>query len=290
MDHSNSSTSVCQPCLTPWRMPQPFESQLDVLDKLYPLKVLNSLTRTKVRFIPKNPGRVLWYQCGPTVYADSHLGHAKTYMHLDIIRRIAEEYLNYNIVVCQNVTDIDDKIIKRSHEVQTPFTQFAAKYETEFLEDMNKLGVKMPNLMTRVSEYVTEIINYCQTLIDRGIGYESNGSVYFDTSAFEKKGHKYGKLMPEQIGNDELLAEGEGALSVGASDKRNPTDFVLWKKTKIHEDGMIEPSWQSPWGPGRPGWHIECSVMSHFAMNSYGEGYLDVHAGGIDLKFPHHEN
>jgi cysteinyl-tRNA synthetase len=136
-----------------------------------------------------------------------------------------------------------------------------------------------------------EIIQYIVTLEEKGFAYKSNGSVYFDTAAFEKAGHKYGKLCPEQIGNSELLAEGEGALAADAnSDKRNVSDFALWKKTKDHTDGMVEPYWESPWGKGRPGWHIECSAMSGSALKSFGEGHLDVHAGGVDLKFPHHEN
>lgn len=258
--------------------------------RMFPLKVMNSLTRTKVRFIPKNPSRVLWYQCGPTVYAESHMGHAKTYMHLDIIRRIAQDCFGYNIIVCQNVTDIDDKIIIRSSERKMPFLELAAMYEADFMEDMAKLGVQAPDLVTRVSEYVPEIVAYIETLISKGVAYASNGSVYFNTSAFECCGHKYGKLLPEQIGNSDLLAEGEGALTEN-DDKKNATDFVLWKKTKQHaDDNIVEPSWPSPWGQGRPGWHIECSVMSNCATELLGGGLLDVHAGGVDLKFPHHEN
>lgn len=250
---------------------------------------MNSLTRTKVPFTPRDPSKVLWYQCGPTVYAESHMGHARTYVQLDIIRRIAEEFFGYNIIVCENITDIDDKIIIRSAERGIPFRELAAKYEDEFFTDMKQLGVKMPDIITRVSEYVPEIVAYVQSLIDKGIAYESNGSVYFDTKAFEAAGHKYGKLMPEQIGNSELLAEGEGALAAN-DDKHNATDFALWKKAKISASGVPEPSWPSPWGEGRPGWHIECSVMCTCAMTKFGSGCIDVHAGGVDLKFPHHEN
>ena len=154
---------------------------------------------------------------------------------------------------------------------------------------MKSLGVPVPDMVTRVSEFVPEIIEFISVLIEKNIAYESNGSVYFNTKEFEMAGHKYGKLMPEQIGNSELLAEGEGALSVN-DDKKNPTDFALWKRMKEHTDGTVEPSWSSPWGDGRPGWHIECSVMSSFAVEKLGTGGLDVHAGGNDLKFPHHEN
>jgi cysteinyl-tRNA synthetase len=192
--------------------------------------------------------------------------------------------------MCQNITDIDDKIILRSSERGIPFRELASKYEDEFFEDMAALGVQLPDLVTRVSEYVPEIVSYIQTLIEKGIAYEANGSVYFNTKTFTSLGHTYGKLMPENVGNSELLAEGEGALTSN-DDKVNPNDFVLWKKTKVHANAtVIEPSWESPWGGGRPGWHIECSVMSFFALEKLGGGGLDIHAGGVDLKFPHHEN
>ena len=217
------------------------------------------------------------------------MGHARTYVSLDIIRRVVKELLNYNVILCQNVTDIDDKIIIRSSEKCVPFRELAAQYEKEFVEDMLKLGVPMPDLVTRVSEFIPEILTYIQGLMDNGIAYASNGSVYFSTAAFQAAGHIYGKLMPEQVGNSELIAEGEGSL-FGNEDKKSGDDFVLWKKTKEHADGMFEPSWSSPWGPGRPGWHIECSAMSNSAFGKRAGGCLDVHAGGVDLKFPHHEN
>lgn len=257
--------------------------------RMHPLKVLNTLTRTKTRFIPKDPSRVLWYQCGPTVYAESHMGHARTYVSLDITKRIMSDFFGYNILLAQNVTDIDDKIIIRSAERNIPFLELASKYEVEFFEDMAALGVQLPNMITRVSEYVPEIVEFVDALIQKGVAYESGGSVYFDTAAFGSKGHCYGKLMPEQIGNSELLAEGEGALT-GGDIKRSPGDFALWKKRKEHSDGVVEPSWPSPWGEGRPGWHIECSVMCQAALGELGGGTIDVHAGGVDLKFPHHEN
>jgi cysteinyl-tRNA synthetase len=262
--------------------------------RMYPLMVFNSLTRTKVRFIPKDPKTITWYQCGPTVYADSHMGHAYTYLSLDIIARIVRDFLGYNVVLCQNVTDVDDKIIIRSSERGIPFRELASKYEKDFTEDMNALGVQLPDITTRVSEYVPEIIAYIETLIAKGVAYESNGSVYFSVADFEMAGHKYGKLMPEQIGNAQLLEEGEGSLT-NASEKRGAQDFVLWKRTKDEATTatgvkIVEPSWTSPWGQGRPGWHIECSVMSNFALQKFGAGRVDIHAGGVDLKFPHHEN
>ena len=251
--------------------------------------VYNSLTRTKVRFIPSDKERITWYQCGPTVYADSHVGHARTYVSLDVVRRIIRDYMGYNVILCQNVTDIDDKIIIRSSEQKVAFRDLAAKYEAEFFEDMAMLGVQLPDLITRVSEYIPEIIAYIQKLIDRGVAYPSGGSVYFNTAAFEAKGQTYGKLMPEQRGNSELLAEGEGSLTAN-DEKQHASDFVLWKKKKDHADGTVEPAWESPWGLGRPGWHIECSAMSGCALERFGGGNIDVHAGGVDLKFPHHEN
>ena len=256
---------------------------------MYPLQIYNSLTRTKVRFIPVNKERVTWYQCGPTVYAESHVGHARTYVTLDVVRRIMKDYLGYNIILCQNVTDIDDKIIMRSSEQGIPFRDLATKFEAEFFADMQMLGVQLPDMVTRVSEYIPEIIEYINKLIEKGVAYAASGSVYFSTSSFEAKGQIYGKLVPEQKGNSDLLAEGEGALNAN-DDKRSPSDFVLWKKQKEHSDGIIEPFWESPWGRGRPGWHIECSAMSSCALDRFGNGNLDIHAGGVDLKFPHHEN
>ena len=201
------------------------------------------------------------------------------------------DILHYDVVLCQNITDIDDKIILRSNEKKEHFTSLSKHFEKEFLEDMATLGVQPPDLLTRVSEYIQEIIGYIEVLVNKGFAYESNGSVYFDIVAFEAAGYRAGKLMPEQKGNSELLAEGEGALS-SKGDKKQPSDFALWKKSKSAED-FQEPAWDSPWGPGRPGWHIECSVMSYCAVEKLNFGNhkgLDVHAGGVDLKFPHHEN
>jgi cysteinyl-tRNA synthetase len=197
--------------------------------------------------------------------------------------------MGYNVILCQNVTDIDDKIIIRSSEQHIPFRDLASKFEAEFFEDMGMLGVQLPDLVTRVSEYIPEIVAYIERLIERGVAYASGGSVYFNTTAFEAKGQTYGKLLPEQRGNSDLLAEGEGALTAN-DEKMHASDFVLWKKKKDHTDGTVEPSWESPWGQGRPGWHIECSAMSACALDRFGGGNIDVHAGGVDLKFPHHEN
>lgn len=243
------------------------------------------MTHSKIRFIPQNKDFVTWYQCGPTVYAESHLGHARTYVSLDIIKRVLRDYFNYNIVLCQNITDIDDKIIIRSNENNEDFRQLASRFEVEFLDDMKALGVELPDMMTRVSEYVKEIVDFIQVIVDKGFAYESEGSVYFDVDKFTAAGFTYGKLSPEQIGNSKLAAEGEGALTVNVV-KKSSSDFALWKKTKEEK----EPSWPSPWGHGRPGWHIECSVMATAAFKAIGVTNIDVHAGGVDLKFPHHDN
>eukprot|EP01040_Poterioochromonas_malhamensis_P007497 gene7497-8087_t len=269
-----------------WYLPQPFCDSSDALERLYPLKVFSTLTKSKVRFIPQHKDFVTWYQCGPTVYAESHLGHARTYVSLDIIKRIMRDFFNYQIVLCQNITDIDDKIIIRSNENGEDFRALASRYEVEFLDDMKSLGVELPDVMTRVSEYVKEIIEFIAVIEKKGFAYESEGSVYFDVDKFTAAGYAYGKLSPEQIGNSKLQAEGEGALSVSVT-KRSAADFALWKKTK---DAEKEPSWASPWGPGRPGWHIECSVMATEAFKTFGVTNIDIHAGGVDLKFPHHDN
>jgi len=223
--------------------------------------------------------------CGPTVYDHSHMGHAKTYVCSDILRRILTDYFGYNVKLCMNITDIDDKIIMRANERKLEFSEFSRSQETEFLNDCEALNIRLPSVITRVSEYVPEIVDYIKKIIDNGYAYESNGSVYFDVLKFDAaENHKYAKLEPTNFGNLELLKEGEGALTgEGAvSEKKNEQDFALWKKSK---EG--EPFWDSPWGTGRPGWHIECSAM---ASSIFKEHPIDIHSGGIDLKFPHHDN
>ncbi|XP_050080247.1 cysteine--tRNA ligase, cytoplasmic [Anopheles maculipalpis] len=349
------------------------------------LHLYNSLTRRKEPFVPRDGRNVHWYSCGPTVYDASHMGHARSYISFDILRRVLSDYFGYNVLYVMNITDIDDKIIKRarqnylyeqylerakdmplerllddSREVMATFRanvgrttdadkktmmdrmlekltvavdnlSLAVKegddgrirqaqdqflqdskdpladlldskqgssvtenaifetlpryWEDAFHKDMAALNVLQPDVLTRVSEYVPQIITYIEKIIANGLAYEANGSVYFDVAGFDRREqHHYAKLVPEAYGDAKQLQEGEGDLSVGAdrlTEKRSPNDFALWKSSKAGE-----PWWDSPWGHGRPGWHIECSAM---ASDICGD-YLDIHTGGVDLKFPHHDN
>ena len=198
------------------------------------------------------------------------------------------DYFRYNVTLVMNITDIDDKIIVQSNEEGIPHYELSRKFELEFHEDMQRLGAIPPDIMTRVTEYVPEIVDYIDTLVNKGLAYESNGSVYFDVNAFESQPNMHTcKLAPEQRQNSALLAEGEGKLTQKfADEKHSPRDFALWKCSK---EG--EPSWESPWGPGRPGWHIECSVMASDVFQKLtGDVRMDIHSGGVDLKFPHHDN
>ncbi|XP_068616701.1 cysteine--tRNA ligase, cytoplasmic [Brachionichthys hirsutus] len=348
------------------------------------LRLYNSLTRTKEPFVPQKGNKVTWYCCGPTVYDASHMGHARSYISFDILRRILRDYFKYDVLYCMNITDIDDKIIKRARQnyllnqysqkqphasqilqdvltAQGPFQaqlasttdpdkkqmlekldsaitaalqplqaamkdkttdevlqqlaqvlfensrdlladwldkQFGSQvkensifsilpkyWEGEYHKDMEALNVLPPDVLTRVSEYVPEIVDFVKKVVSNGYGYESNGSVYFDTCEFDSNPqHSYAKLVPEAVGDQKALQEGEGDLSISAdrlSEKKSQNDFALWKASKPGE-----PSWDSPWGKGRPGWHIECSAMAGSVL---GES-MDIHGGGFDLRFPHHDN
>eukprot|EP01091_Cochliopodium_minus_P000735 TRINITY_DN1064_c0_g1_i1.p1 TRINITY_DN1064_c0_g1~~TRINITY_DN1064_c0_g1_i1.p1 ORF type:complete len:813 (-),score=313.25 TRINITY_DN1064_c0_g1_i1:51-2489(-) len=356
------------------------------------LKVKNSLSLKdgKMSFIPQEGNRVTWYICGPTTYDHSHLGHARTYISFDIIRRILENYFGYEVFSVMNITDVDDKIILKARKryllkqfkennktnskelseevikawekhivgmnkkiekvekdenkkesereaevnllkkklkeaeedkkkvtllleggkvesLEEIFTvsedalqdkldselghtvvdnniyrKLAAEFEEEYLEDMRDLNVQMPDVLTRVTEFIPEVISYVEKILENEFAYVSNGSVYFDTVKFSNhQNHHYGKLEPSSVGIDSKLEEGEGALTTGKEEKKWKNDFALWKKSK---EG--EPSWDSPWGKGRPGWHIECSAMASSLLNFP----LDIHSGGVDLKFPHHDN
>jgi len=365
-------SSCCGGAMREWKKPEGTNE----------LKLYNSLTREKNDFIPQQGNRVYWYSCGPTVYDASHMGHARSYITFDILRRILSDYFNYDIFYVMNVTDVDDKIINRARrnhlikqyiesnpandkiksdvtealnkfeeklantkdadkqnmmkkiisesklsleqftkhmqdntdteiinntkqelfqKVNDPLSelldkQFGGKvtdhkifsaltqhWENEYHEDMKALDVQPADVLTRVSQYVPEIVTYIETIIKNGFAYNCNGSVYFDTLKFANSNqHEYAKLVPEAVGDLDALAEGEGDLSqASVNEKKSDRDFALWKASKPGE-----PFWESPWGQGRPGWHIECSVMASDVLGSC----IDIHTGGVDLKFPHHDN
>nr|XP_039251784.1 cysteine--tRNA ligase, cytoplasmic-like [Styela clava] len=346
------------------------------------LKLYNSLTRRKEVFVPQFGNRVLWYCCGPTVYDASHMGHARSYISFDILRRILSDYFGYDVLYCMNVTDIDDKIIKRARQnhllkeyqqratelkkviedaknalkiyksklddttdpdkktmlikiIETAeksllpaeekskiesgdtsstkqeiesliqdckdplaewldaqfggfitdnsiFSELPRYWEKEYFKDMEALNVAPADVLTRVSEYIPENIEFVAKIIENGFAYEANGSVYFSVSDFDNsKEHFYAKLVPEAFGDQKALQEGEGDLSLSLGGKRSQNDFALWKASKPGE-----PAWDSPWGKGRPGWHVECSVMASCILG----GSMDIHTGGVDLRFPHHDN
>ncbi|MDK2564888.1 cysteine--tRNA ligase [Romboutsia sedimentorum] len=235
------------------------------------MKLYNTLTRSKEEFVPLEEGKVKMYVCGPTVYNYIHIGNARPFIIFDTLRRYLE-YRGYDVTYVQNFTDVDDKIIKRGHEEQISPEDVANKYIDEYFVDADGLGIKRANVHPRVTDNIQQIIDFVKELEKKGYAYEVNGDVYFDTKKFEG----YGKLSKQN--QDDLEA---GSRIEVNDQKRHPMDFVLWKSKK---DG--EPGWESPWGEGRPGWHIECSVMS----NRYLGETIDIHAGGQDLAFPHHEN
>lgn len=235
------------------------------------MKLYNTLTRTKEEFVPIEEGKVKMYVCGPTVYNFFHIGNARPFIMFDTFRRYLE-YRGYDVKYIQNFTDVDDKIIKRGNEEGITPEQVADKYIDEYFKDADRLGIKRATVHPRVTDNINEIIEFIKELEEKGYAYAVNGEVYFDTQKFEG----YGKLSKQ---NQEDLEAG-ARIEVN-SQKRHPMDFVLWKPRK---EG--EPGWESPWSVGRPGWHIECSVMS----KRYLGDTIDIHAGGQDLAFPHHEN
>ncbi|MEM3585733.1 MAG: cysteine--tRNA ligase [Candidatus Jordarchaeaceae archaeon] len=234
------------------------------------LKIYNTLTRTKMDFVPINGNRVSMYVCGPTVYDYSHIGHARAYVAFDVIRRYLE-YKGYTVIYIQNITDVDDKIIKRANELKEDPLHLSRRFAEAYFEDMDKLNVKRANIHPKVSDHIYEIIEFIEVLIKKGYAYEANGNVYFSI----EKSKDYGKLSHQSLEN--ILA---GARVEIDENKKDPRDFALWKKAK---PGEI--FWESPWGKGRPGWHIECSTL---AIKYLGHS-IDIHGGGMDLIFPHHE-
>lgn len=235
------------------------------------MKLYNTLTRKKEEFVPIEEGKVKMYVCGPTVYNYIHIGNARPFIMFETLRRYFE-YKGYEVTFVQNFTDVDDKIIKRSHEENITPEEVANKYIDEYFVDADGLGIKRATIHPRVTDNIDEIIEFVKDLEEKGYAYSVNGDVYFDTKKFKD----YGKLSRQN--QEELEA---GARIEVNSNKKHPMDFVLWKAKK---EG--EPGWKSPWGEGRPGWHIECSVMS----SRYLGETIDIHAGGQDLSFPHHEN
>ncbi|EHJ32555.1 cysteine--tRNA ligase [Clostridioides difficile 050-P50-2011] len=235
------------------------------------VKVYNTLTRAKEEFVPLEEGKVKMYVCGPTVYNYIHIGNARPFIIFDTLRRYLE-YRGYDVTYVQNFTDVDDKIINRSHEEGISPEEVAAKYIKEYFVDCDGLGIKRATVHPQVTDNIQQIIEFIKELEDKGYAYAVNGDVYFDTNKFEG----YGKLSGQK--QEDLEA---GARIEVNDQKRHPMDFVLWKAKK---EG--EPGWDSPWGEGRPGWHIECSVMSKRYLGET----IDIHAGGQDLTFPHHEN
>src|SRR5437868_4003373 len=235
------------------------------------LRVYNTLTRQKEPFQTVQPGKVTMYVCGPTVYKASHVGHMVGPVIFDTVKRYLA-YLGYEVTLVVNITDVDDKLIVEAQKQGTTVAQLAERVTADYLENLQRLGVRGIDHMPRATQYIPEITKMIQGLIEKGFAYPANGDVYFDVT----RDPDYGKLChrdPEQL---------EAGARIEVSErKRNPGDFALWKAAKPGE-----PQWDSPWGPGRPGWHIECSAMS---MRLLGQT-LDIHGGGLDLQFPHHEN
>jgi cysteinyl-tRNA synthetase len=237
------------------------------------MKIYNTLTKNKEEFIPLKKNKVKIYSCGPTVYSYAHIGNLRTYLNVDFLRRWLE-FKGYEVEMVMNITDIEDKIIRDSIEQNIDFHVITEKYEKYFVEHIKKLNVELPEKMPRATEEIDEMIKIINKLLEDNIAYKSDdGSIYFSVSKFKD----YGKLSGAFVTSENQ----ESRISSDDYDKENAQDFALWKAAKPDE-----PSWEAPFGKGRPGWHIECSAMS---MKYLGET-IDIHAGGIDLVFPHHEN
>jgi len=235
------------------------------------LKVYNTLTAKEEEFVPLNPGEVKIYVCGVTVYDVNHVGHGRSLIVFDMIRRYLR-YLGYNVTFVRNFTDVDDKIINRAKNECVPFTVIADRYIKSYYEDAENFKIEPADIEPRVTTHIPDIIDFIQKLVEKGYAYEADGDVYFSVRKFKE----YGKLSKRSI--DELVA---GARVEPGEKKKDPLDFALWKSAKAGE-----PAWDSPWGKGRPGWHTECCAMifKHLGQT------IDIHGGGLDLTFPHHEN
>ena len=235
------------------------------------MKLYNSMTRQKEEFVPIKEGEVKMYSCGPTVYNYFHIGNARPFIIFDTLRRYFE-YIGYKVDFVQNFTDIDDKMINNANEQGITVKQLAEKFIGEYFTDAKGLNIKKATVHPCATENIDAIIDMVKKLVDNGYAYEVNGDVYFSTKKFKE----YGKLSHQPL--DDLEA---GARISVDERKKDPMDFAVWKSQKPGE-----PAWESPWGPGRPGWHIECSAM----VNKYLGETIDIHSGGKDLIFPHHEN
>ncbi|MDP2939587.1 MAG: cysteine--tRNA ligase [Candidatus Omnitrophota bacterium] len=237
-----------------------------------PIRIYDSLTKKKVDFFPLETGKVKMYSCGVTVYDDCHIGHARSLYIFDVITRYLK-YRNYEVTFIRNITDIDDKIINKAKELGITTSEVAQKYIESYKRDLKSLGIDQTNPEPKATENIPEMIEHIRALIERGFAYEVEGDVYFSVRQFKD----YGRLSGQSI--EQML---EAVRIEKDPKKRDPLDFALWKKSKEGEH-----NWESPWGKGRPGWHIECSVMSSKFLKTQ---TLDIHAGGRDLIFPHHEN
>ena len=235
------------------------------------MKIYNSLTRRKEEFIPIVPNEVKMYVCGPTVYNYFHIGNGRTFIIFDTVRRYLE-YRGYKVSFVQNFTDIDDKMINKANSEGVTVKELGDRYIEEYYKDADSLNIERATINPRATEYIDEIIKFVEKLINLGYAYEVDGDVYFSTNKFET----YGKLCGQNL--EDLQA---GARINVDERKKDPMDFAVWKAQKPGE-----PAWESPWGMGRPGWHIECSCMAKKILGNT----IDIHAGGMDLKFPHHEN
>lgn len=234
------------------------------------MDIYSTLTHEKEKLETLNENRINMFVCGPTVYDDAHIGHGRTYVAFDTVKRFLT-YLGYSVFYLQNITDVDDKIINRSKQSGIPASDIAKKYEKRYIEDMAALNVNGVNLFARATDHMAEIINQIERLMKKGYAYESDDGVYFKISKFKD----FGKLS--HIDVNELESHRELAKST----KKDKNDFALWKK----RDDLLEPTWDSPWGRGRPGWHIEDTAITEY----YFGAQYDIHGGGIDLIFPHHE-
>ena len=235
------------------------------------LRVFNDLTHRLEPLEPRGDGPITMYVCGPTVYDLAHLGHGKCYVAWDVVHRYLE-FRGFRVLLARNYTDIDDKIIRRALERQIPWKDLAEQFIREFERDMDALHVLPPDLKPRATEHVEDMVSHIAGLVARGHAYVIDGDVYFAVESFPAYGALSGRTLESMQAGARVEVDGR---------KRNPLDFALWKASRPDE-----PSWDSPWGPGRPGWHIECSAMVRKHLGDT----LDIHAGGLDLTFPHHEN